>query len=134
MGLSVGWLAIDTHDPGDLAPFYEELLGLERVSDTAGAVALEAPDPGRAGIRGLLLLAVDDDKVVKNRVHLDLVADGGTGSGTTMSEEVDRALGLGATRADVGQDEDVPWVVLADPHGNEFCIVPTAEPDAYPGW
>ncbi len=55
---------------------------------------------------------------MKNRLHLDLRADG-----TTQAEEVDRLLALGATRVDVGQRADVSWVVLADPEGNEFCVL-----------
>ena len=54
-----------------------------------------------------------------NRLHLDLAADGDQGA------EVDRLLALGATRVDVGQG-DVPWVVLADPDGNEFCVLQRA--------
>jgi hypothetical protein len=54
--------------------------------------------------------------VVKNRLHLDLRPD-------DQEQEVKRLLGLGATRVDIGQAEDVSWVVLADPEGNEFCIL-----------
>jgi hypothetical protein len=54
----------------------------------------------------------------KNRVHLDLA----TGSAAHQAAEVDRLLGLGAVPADIGQ-RDVPWQVLADPEGNEFCVL-----------
>jgi len=55
---------------------------------------------------------------VKNRLHLDLRADR-----TSTEQELDQLLALGARRADVGQGEDVSWVVLADPEGNEFCLL-----------
>jgi len=55
---------------------------------------------------------------VKNRLHLDLRADG-----STQSDELRRLLDLGAQRIDVGQTTDSTWVVLADPEGNEFCLL-----------
>ena len=62
--------------------------------------------------------AVPEPKAGKNRVHIDLAST----SAAHQAAEVDRLLGLGATRADIGQGE-VPWVVLADPEGNEFCVL-----------
>jgi predicted enzyme related to lactoylglutathione lyase len=56
----------------------------------------------------------------KNRLHLDLAPP----PGGDQQAEVERLLALGATRADVGQGDDAPWVVLADPDGNEFCVLP----------
>jgi hypothetical protein len=61
---------------------------------------------------------VADEKIVKNRIHLDLRADG-----TSQDEEVRRLLDLGAERIDVGQPADATWIVLADPEGNEFCLL-----------
>ena len=57
-------------------------------------------------------------QVGENRLHLDVRADG-----STTAEELDRLLALGAVPADVGQGPDVSWVVLADPEGNEFCLL-----------
>ena len=57
-----------------------------------------------------------EEKVVKNRLHLDFRPD-------DQDAEVARLLALGARRVDVGQTGDEPWVVLADPEGNEFCIL-----------
>jgi hypothetical protein len=62
-----------------------------------------------------LFITVPDDKVVKNRIHLDFRPD-------DQQAEVNRVLGLGARHVDIGQDEE-SWVVLADPEGNEFCIL-----------
>jgi hypothetical protein len=61
---------------------------------------------------------VPEGKSVKNRLHLDVRADG-----STTAQELERLLALGARRADVGQGPDVSWVVLADPEGNEFCLL-----------
>jgi hypothetical protein len=61
---------------------------------------------------------VPEEKTVKNRLHIDV-----SPSGSDQNAEVERVLALGATRADVGQGRDVSWVVLADPEGNEFCIL-----------
>jgi hypothetical protein len=65
----------------------------------------------------LVFVAVPEAKTVKNRLHLDLRPVNGV-----HEAEVERLLVLGARRADVGQG-DVPWVVLADPEGNEFCVL-----------
>jgi hypothetical protein len=61
-------------------------------------------------------LRVPEGKQSKNRLHLDLRPD-------DQQAEVERVLGLGAQRASVGQSDEVSWVVLADPEGNEFCIL-----------
>jgi hypothetical protein len=67
---------------------------------------------------GLVFVPVAEGKTVKNRLHLDLAPF----AGDDQTAEVARLEGLGATRVDVGQG-DVPWVVLADPEGNEFCVL-----------
>jgi predicted enzyme related to lactoylglutathione lyase len=88
-------------------------------------------DPGdpRAAVRpvrpevglGLLFVPTTRPKTAKNRVHLDLTAGAG------QAGQVRRLLGLGAVRADIGQ-RDVPWEVLADPEGNEFCVQAGEDP------
>jgi hypothetical protein len=65
----------------------------------------------------LVFVPVPEAKTVKNRVHLDV-----NPSGCDQAEELERLLALGARRVDVGQG-DQPWVVLADPEGNEFCLL-----------
>jgi len=57
---------------------------------------------------------------VKNRVHLDL-----SPRGADQEEELQRLLGLGARHADIGQEAGLLWHVLADPEGNEFCLLRT---------
>ena len=60
-------------------------------------------------------------KAGKDHVHLDLVPS----AGSDVTTEVRRLVGLGATPVDIGQD-DVPWTVMADPGGHEFCVVDAA--------
>jgi hypothetical protein len=62
---------------------------------------------------------VAEPNPVKNRLHLDVAPF----AGGDRTAEVARLLSLGATPADVGQGDDVTWVVLADPEGNEFCVL-----------
>jgi hypothetical protein len=69
---------------------------------------------------GLIFVPVPEDKTVKNRLHLDLAPQLDDDQATM----VESFLAKGATRADVGQNPDeVSWVVLADPEGNEFCVL-----------
>lgn len=71
--------------------------------------------PEQDRLPGILFLASDDAKQGHNRLHLDLRPD-------NQAAEVERLIEMGASRVDVGQG-DVPWVVLADPEGNEFCVL-----------
>jgi hypothetical protein len=67
---------------------------------------------------GICFMPVTDPKTVKNRVHVDL-----TSSAEDRDQEIDRLLALGARRVDIGQTGNESWTVLADPEGNEFCVV-----------
>lgn len=67
---------------------------------------------------GICFMPVTDVKTVKNRVHLDL-----TTSAADRDAEIERLLALGARRVDIGQTGQESWTVLADPEGNEFCVV-----------
>jgi hypothetical protein len=125
MQLDVGYIVFDTPTPQALAPFWEQLLGWKQVESKPDRyVELAHPDAadGGGGPRypRLLFFHSPDRKAVKNRVHLDLRPD-------DQQAQVERALRLGARRVDIGQAADDPWVVLADPEGNEFCIVPAAQ-------
>ena len=117
MSLDIDWLNIDTADPPGLAKFWTEALGYDvlyaRTEGDERAVMI-----GREGQPKILFYEVHDEKVVKNRLHLDLRPD-------DQEAEVQRLLSLGATKVDVGQG-DSPWIVMADPDGNEFCVL-TAE-------
>jgi predicted enzyme related to lactoylglutathione lyase len=110
----VSFVTMDATDPERLAAFWGAVLGVEveERSDRGRFVFLE-----RASGTLLCFQRVPEPKTVKNRVHIDV-----SPSGCDQEVEVERLLGLGATRVDIGQG-DVPWVVLADPEGNEFCVL-----------
>ena len=118
MSLTIQAIDIDAADPSRLAAFWEAALGWRRTYDSADEVALEPPAHSvRDGVApDLLFLRVPETKAGKNRLHLDLRPD-------DQAAEVARLEGLGATRVDVGQSPEVSWVVLADPEGNEFCVL-----------
>lgn len=113
MGLRVDWVAIDCSDPIALGRFWREVLDYDLVDDEDPEEVLLAPKDGSK--RRILLIKVPDEKVVKNRLHLDLRPD-------DQAAEVQRLERLGAKRADIGQG-DVSWVVMTDPEGNEFCVL-----------
>lgn len=112
MGLRFTEICIDAHDIDALAAWWSQVLGWPAEPTDDGDVALRAP--AGAG-PDWLFLEVPDDKVVKNRLHFDFTP-------TDQQAEVDRVVALGARRVDIGQGEQ-SWVVLADPEGNEFCIL-----------
>jgi predicted enzyme related to lactoylglutathione lyase len=116
--LRIQSLSVDAADPRALATFWEAALGWRRTSEDDEEVVLEPPagSPQDGVAPDLLFCRVGDDRVVKNRLHLDLRP-------VDQAAEVARLEGLGATRADVGQGPEVTWVVLADPEGNEFCVL-----------
>ncbi|MFF4329091.1 VOC family protein [Streptomyces sp. NPDC001591] len=108
------------HDDSALGRFWAQALGWGIDSEAPGVTNLEPvgftyPDPTAVCID---IIARPEPKTVKNRVHLDLA----TTSPGHHAELVARLEELGATPADVGQG-DVPWTVLADPEGNEFCVL-----------
>jgi hypothetical protein len=109
---------IDCHDAESLAGFWREALGYRstnRWTDAKGLEYLEIGGPEGEPI--VLFQPVGEDKVVKNRLHLDLVPTEGSQAG-----EVRRLIGLGAKQ--LSDEPEFPWVVLADPEGNEFCVLP----------
>ncbi|WP_406150090.1 VOC family protein [Streptomyces sp. NBC_01012] len=106
-------LAVDTHDLPKLARFWSAVLDWKVLSEDDEEIAIGAEGTGAPRIS---FLAVPEGKVVKNRLHIDLDPD-------DQAAEVERILGLGARRVVVGQGEDATWVVLADPEGNEFCVL-----------
>jgi len=124
MSLRIECLCIDSADPSALARFWQQALGWRRTHDTPDEVALEPPagSPQDGVAPDLLFLRVPEGKAGKNRLHLDLRPD-------EQAAEVERLLALGARRADVGQGPDASWVVLADPEGNEFCVLRALRPD-----
>jgi hypothetical protein len=108
-------LVVDCTDPHMLAEFWARTLSYEISDDETDLCAIE--DPQGEG-PSICFQKVPEPRAGKNRVHFDL---------TVPEAELDEAvLGLtmlGATKLNVGQEPDSSWVVMADPEGNEFCVV-----------
>jgi predicted enzyme related to lactoylglutathione lyase len=111
-------VTIDANDPRALAEFWRLVLGYELAYDEPDEVGIEPLEDDNCP--ALIFVPVPEDKTVKNRLHLDLAPD-------DQQAEVERLEGLGAQRIDIGQG-DVSWIVMADPEGNEFCVL-TARAD-----
>jgi predicted enzyme related to lactoylglutathione lyase len=124
MSLRIQSVCVDCHDAPALASFWEAVLGWRRTYESADEIVLEPPagSPEDGVAPDLLFLPVPDSKTVKNRLHIDLRPD-------DQAAEVARIEALGARRVDIGQAPDVSWVVLADPEGNEFCVLRPLRPD-----
>jgi catechol 2,3-dioxygenase-like lactoylglutathione lyase family enzyme len=129
MALDIDFVTVDSHDPEKLAHFWQELLGFELRYDSATdpdaasdsidserEILIQAPKGRRPQAR-VLFIEVHDEKQVKNRLHFDLRPE------EDQAGWVAKAESLGARRVDIGQGDDKPWVVMADPEGNEFCIL-----------
>ncbi len=113
--MRISSVVIDSVNPGLLADFWCGALGYEIVEEDETGISIGSPQNVGPVID---ILLVPEVKSVKNRLHLDLRA-----IDSTTAAELARLLGLGAERVDVGQAPDVSWVVLADPEGNEFCLL-----------
>jgi catechol 2,3-dioxygenase-like lactoylglutathione lyase family enzyme len=110
-------VVVDAADPPALARFWRDLLGWRISLEEPDEVDLQAP--AEDGWRfDLVFVPVDEPKTTQNRLHLDL----SSASADQQMATLDRALHLGARRVDIGQ-RNVPWFVLADPGGNEFCVL-----------
>ena len=122
--MSLRWqcIVIDCADPDPVATFWQSALGWRRThtSRDGGEIALEPPagSPEDGVSPDILFIRVPDPTLGKNRLHLDLRP-------TDQAAEVARLEELGASRVEVGQEErtDASWVVMADPEGNEFCVL-----------
>jgi len=118
----VSHTTIDAHNAYELSEWWKALLGYEDIPDNPNEPGHEEcmirdPETGHQ----ILFIEVPDAKVVKNRIHLDLRPRAGT-----RDEEIDRVRALGATEVSDQRGTYGPgsgWVVLADPEGNEFCIL-----------
>jgi hypothetical protein len=128
-GMSVRWytVVVDSNDVRAQGRWWAEVLGWvpayesddemvivpSHLLDGGSDMPVEERGPG------LVFVPVPEGKQVKNRLHIDLAPR----AGDDQEAEVARLERLGATRFDVGQRADVTWVVLADPEGNEFCVL-----------
>jgi hypothetical protein len=134
MGLRLTEIVIDCRDAAALAAFWAAALGYHVVRSDEDQVEIAPWEQEPADLAdqvrrspqapALVFVVVPEGKVVKNRLHMDVrpVDDDHDG-------EVQRLIGLGARHADIGQGS-VPWTVLTDPEGNEFCVLgPLPAPD-----
>lgn len=121
MPVHLNSIVIDAHDPTALARFWAAALEWVIFFDRDGEVlvAPSAEPPAGPAPTPILFGANSDEKKGKNRLHFDLVPK-------DQDAEVSRLEGLGASRLDIGQG-DVSWVVMADPEGNEFCVLRSFE-------
>ncbi|MGP9694817.1 VOC family protein [Brachybacterium sp. AOP25-B2-12] len=125
-------VVIDCRDIHAQARWWAEALGWRIVFENDEEVAVippeleDAPIPAAAWASappGLVFVHVDEPKTLKNRLHIDLAPH----LEDDRDAQIQRLLDHGATRADVGQSADVSWEVLADPEGNEFCVLSSRE-------
>ena len=120
-------VVVDCEDNASLARWWADVLGWSIVYEALDEVVLVPPHaltkaneiPLHERGPGLVFVPVPERKTIKNRLHLDLAP----GPDDDQDAEVQRLLDKGAARVDVGQRPDVSWVVLADPEGNEFCVL-----------
>lgn len=116
--LRIECLTIDCRDADALAAFWRDALGWT-ITDADEEGSVLTPPEGTPSLPLLFLRVPETDrKTVKNRLHLDLRPD-------DRDAEVARLESLGARRVDIGQTGEETWVVLADPEGNEFCVLRT---------
>lgn len=112
--MSLTWeqVVVDAADPVALGRWWADALGWVVVNETTEDFEIR---PAAEQLPGLLFEPVESTKAGKNRLHLDLRPD-------DQQNEVARLLSLGARHVDIGQGRQ-SWVVLADPEGNEFCVL-----------
>lgn len=122
MACRISELVLDCADPERLAAFWCEVLGyveLDREDD--GSIEIGPPDAGFGGLQPTLVLSPSSDpRRGKLPLHIDVNA-----TDRDQDAELERLLALGARPADVGQTGAENWHTLADPEGNEFCLLHT---------
>ena len=117
MALRPDTLTFDCADPLAVATFWSDAMGyeLERTGDDPGDGVFLRDRSG--GTKGMYFQSVPEAKTVKNRVHLDVRPSG------SMSEEVERLKGLGATVRGYIEEGGSFWTQMRDVEGNEFCVL-----------
>jgi predicted enzyme related to lactoylglutathione lyase len=116
--LKIQCVTIDCEDLALVSNFWAQVLEWRITYTDEVEVVLEPPvgSPLENIAPDILFIKVPNSKTVKNRMHFDLRPD-------DQLAEVARVEQLGAKKADIGQAGDLPWIVMADPEGNEFCIL-----------
>ncbi|MEV7280059.1 VOC family protein [Streptomyces sp. NPDC093111] len=122
MACRISELVIDCVDPERLASFWSEVLGyVELGREEDGSIEIGPPGTGFGGPQPTLVLSPSSDpRPTKLRLHIDV-----NPTDRDQDAELERLLTLGAEPADVGQTGTETWHVLADPEGNEFCLLRT---------
>ena len=115
MPVRLHYVVVDAHDLPGMARFWTQVPGWKVLSERENEIVVGTDENAPVG---MCFMPVTDPKTVKNRVHLDL-----TGSTANRDQEIDRLLALGVRRVDIGETGTESWTVLADPEGNEFCVV-----------
>lgn len=132
MGLRWYSVVVDCRDVAAQARWWAQVLDWQIIYQADDEVVLVPQHASLERLRsmpwqevppGLVFVPVPEGKTVKNRLHLDLAPH----TSDDRDAEIERLLGLGATRVDVGQSPDVSWDVFADPEGNEFCVLSSRE-------
>lgn len=118
-------MVVDADDCELLARFWSQALSWRITCQSAGEWCIEPPEgsPAVDVAPDILFVKVPDKKITKNRLHFDLRP-------SDQGAQVRRLIDLGAQRVDIGQSGDIGWVVMADPEGNEFCVLAPRAPDA----
>jgi hypothetical protein len=112
-------LVLDAHDPDLLARFWCTVLGYVELDRVDGSIEIGPPEAGFGGPQPTIVVdRTDEPKRGKLRLHIDVNA-----TDRDQEAELDRLLAAGARRADIGQTGNESWHVLADPEGNEFCLL-----------
>jgi catechol 2,3-dioxygenase-like lactoylglutathione lyase family enzyme len=121
MACQISELVIDARDPERLAAFWCEVLGFVELERIDGSIEIGPPEIGFGGLQPTIVLSpCASAKAGKLPLHIDV-----SPTDRDQDEELDRLLAAGARPADVGQTGDESWHVLADPEGNEFCLLRT---------
>ncbi|GAA1102141.1 MULTISPECIES: VOC family protein [Streptomyces violaceusniger group] len=120
MACRISELILDCADPERLAAFWSEVLGYVEIGrEDDGSIEIGPPGVGFGGLQPTLVLSPSGDpRPAKLRLHIDVNA-----TDRDQDAELERLLALGAKPADVGQTGTEDWHVLADPEGNEFCLL-----------
>ncbi|WP_413760217.1 VOC family protein [Streptomyces sp. MMBL 11-3] len=120
MACRISELVIDAVDPERLAAFWSDVLGyVELGREDDGSIEIGPPGAGFGGPQPTLVLSpTDDPRPKKLRLHIDVNA-----TDRDQDAELARLLALGARHADIGQTGTETWYPLADPEGNEFCLL-----------
>lgn len=119
MASRISELVLDCADPELLARFWGDVLGYVELGREDGAIEIGPPDVGFGGLQPTIILSPSaDPRSAKLPLHIDL-----NPTDRDQDAELERLLALGARRAEIGQTGDEQWHVLADPEGNEFCLL-----------